>query len=222
MRPTTDPQDELFDVLDRDGNPTGTVRPRGEIHREGYWHRGLHLWVYTTDTAQQTFVIFQRRSMGKDTWPGALDVTVGGHFRAGETLEDTLREAEEEIGLRTSVDELVLLGKRFVEHHGDTYIDRELNEVFALRCDRPLHAYQQHPDEVDGLVTVELTAATALFTDRATSVTGLEVCRNGTERQITATMDEFAGGRNRYGPAALAGIRNLANGRVPEPFLIRE
>ena len=35
----------------------------------------------------------------KDTWPGALDVAVGGHLRAGETLAEAVREAEEEIGL---------------------------------------------------------------------------------------------------------------------------
>jgi 8-oxo-dGTP pyrophosphatase MutT (NUDIX family) len=44
-------------------------------------------------------VLFQRRSAAKDTWPGAIDVAVTGHYRAGESLAEALREAEEEIGL---------------------------------------------------------------------------------------------------------------------------
>jgi len=35
--------------------------------------------------------VLQRRGAQKDTWPLKLDVTVGGHFAAGETLEVTDR-----------------------------------------------------------------------------------------------------------------------------------
>ena len=103
MTTTTDPQDELFDVLDAEGNLTGISKPRGEVHRDGDWHRGLHIWVYGFDPDGTPFMLFQRRSKTKDTWPGKLDVAVGGHYRAGESLAETLRETEEEIGLTTSV-----------------------------------------------------------------------------------------------------------------------
>ncbi len=57
-------------------------------------------------------LVFQRRSASKDTWPLALDVAVTGHARAGETVEATLREAEEEIGLVVRPADLVRLGLR--------------------------------------------------------------------------------------------------------------
>jgi 8-oxo-dGTP pyrophosphatase MutT (NUDIX family) len=89
---------ELFDLYTREGAPLGIAKPRGLVHRDGDWHRSVHIWVWgVLDGAPH--LVFQRRSPGKDTYPGALDVAVTGHARAGEPLEATLREAEEEIGL---------------------------------------------------------------------------------------------------------------------------
>lgn len=216
----TDPQDEPFNVLDSEGQPTGVIKPRGEIHRDGDWHRGLHIWVYGFDDRQRPFVLFQRRSEGKDTWPGALDVAVGGHFRAGETLRETLREAEEEIGLEAGLDELIPLGRRFIDSHGPGYIDRELNEVFALRCDQPLTGYRLHPDEVAGIVAIKLDEVIALFEGTLNTAEASEVQLDGRERRIAVIISDFAGDREDYAQAALAGIQTLAAGHRPESFLI--
>ena len=96
-RLTTDPLDELFDVLNQDGSPTGQVKRRGDVHSDGDWHRAFHLWLVARDEYGIDRVLFQRRASGKDTWPDHLDVAVGGHFRAGETIEDAVREIDEEI-----------------------------------------------------------------------------------------------------------------------------
>ncbi|HEX2282353.1 MAG TPA: hypothetical protein VHG52_11405, partial [Thermomicrobiales bacterium] len=117
---------------------------------------------------------------------------------------------------------LTPLGRRFVEYHGPSVIDRELNEVFALRCDQPLQAYRQHPDEVDGIVAIELSAITALFLGERDSVSAFEVRRDGTELDLTVRMSDIAGERNDYCRAVAAGIHTLVKGRQPEPFLIRE
>ncbi len=218
---TTDPQDEPFEVLDADGTPTGEIKPRGEIHRDGHWHRALHIWIHGFDEQQCPFVLFQRRSEGKDTAPGALDVAVGGHFRAGETLQETLREAEEEIGLAAQLDELVPLGRRFVESHGPGYIDRELNEVFALRCDQPLARYRLHPEEVAGIVAVELDRIVALFEGSIETAEAHEVQLDGSQGLITLRTTDFADEGSDYPRATLAGIQALVSGRQPEPFLIR-
>lgn len=219
---TTDPQDELFDVLDPDGNPTGLVKPRGRVHRDGDWHRGLHVWIYGF-ADDGPFVLFQRRSMSKDTWAGKLDVAVGGHFGAGETLEETLRETEEEIGLVATTDQLIPLGRRFINDIGDGYIDRELDEVFALRCDQPLNAYVLHPDEVDALVAIGVDDLHDLFHETLDAAPGREWTRNSyEERRITVRLDDFAGDRSAYREAAAASIRKLARGEQPEPFDLRE
>src|SRR5687767_2706683 len=97
---------ELFDVVTADGRPTGRTKARAEVHRDGDWHRSLHVWVAGIGEDGEPFLTFQRRGFGKDTWPGLLDATVGGHYRAGEGLTEALREVEEEIGLRVTAGDL--------------------------------------------------------------------------------------------------------------------
>jgi isopentenyldiphosphate isomerase len=106
---TTDPQDELFDVLDAEGRPTGVAKRRGDVHRDGDWHGALQIWVGGIGSDAEQFVLFQRRSLTKDTWPGYLVNAIGGHIRAGETLEETVRVAEEEIGLAVTLADLTLV-----------------------------------------------------------------------------------------------------------------
>ena len=36
---------ELFDVRDRDGNPTGVVKERSLVHRYGDIHGTSHVWI---------------------------------------------------------------------------------------------------------------------------------------------------------------------------------
>ena len=90
------PDDELVDVYDDTLNKVGVVT-RNEAHRKGYWHLNLHCWIVTKRKGGA--VIFQVRSEDKSTFAGLLDSTVGGHYKAGEKLEDVAREMEEEIGL---------------------------------------------------------------------------------------------------------------------------
>ena len=219
---TTDPQHELFDILDAAGNSTGEVKPRGQVHRDGDWHRGLHVWVYGFDETGQPFILFQRRSMGKDTWAGKLDLAVGGHFAAGEQLEDTLRESEEEIGLVAAVSDLVPLGRRFIEDFGASYVDRELDEVYALRCDQPLEFYCLHEDEVDGVVAITVADLRRLFQNEGSNISAREVERSGNARNVTIRPDDFAGDRATYRNAVIDSIETLVNGGRPEQFLLRE
>jgi len=89
---------ELFDLYDASGQPLGLAKERALVHRDGDWHRSIHLWIVRTGGG----LIFQRRSAAKDTWPNRLAVSVGGHYAAGEGLLEVLREAREEIGLEAA------------------------------------------------------------------------------------------------------------------------
>jgi isopentenyldiphosphate isomerase len=218
---TTDPQNELFDLYDDTGKPLGASKTRGAVHRDGDWHRSLHLWVWGVDD-DQPFVIFQRRSATKDTWPGALDVAVGGHFRSGESLAETLREAEEEIGLNVAETDVVRLGRRFHAWRGDGVHDREINEVYAVRCDWPLDRFRQHPEEIDELAQVNVGDALALFrgdvvATRASCLVRLEQ----RPRCIQVQVHDFVDASDGYAIATLDAIWQLAGGLKPEMFIIR-
>jgi len=156
--------DELFDVVTEDGAPTGVVKRRADIHRDGDWHRAIHVWVYGFQ-GNIPFLLFNQRSRQKDTAPGVLDVTVGGHLSAGETIEGAFREVEEEIGIVADPGRLHLLETR--KAYGK--IERELQDVFLYRDDRPLDGYRPNPAELEGLVRLFLTDALAIFGGDATS-----------------------------------------------------
>ena len=208
-------------MLDAAGVATGARKPRGEVHRDGDWHGALHIWVGGVDNDGSVFALLQRRSASKDTWPGALDVAVGGHLRAGETLAEAAREAEEEIGLAVTLHELVRLGRRFAR--SDSGIDNEVQEVFAVRSDRRLDEYRLHEDEVESVVRVPLDGARAVFEGRERAVTGLELRRGDTvPSPALVTADGFAAGeRGGYVALALRGLGDVVAGRVPEPFELR-
>jgi isopentenyldiphosphate isomerase len=124
--------DELLDVLDERGRPTGKVAWKSEAHRRGLWHHCFHCWIAGED-AGGPYLLVQRRAAAKDTWPSCLDVTAAGHLQSGEEpLGGGLREIEEELGLRVESDRLVPLGTRRIEQEIPEGCDREFHEVFLL------------------------------------------------------------------------------------------
>lgn len=155
------PEEELLDVLDEDGSPTGETKPRSEVHRDGDWHRVFQLWVIREDGT----LILQRRSQSKDLEPNKVDVTVGGHLAAGESSFDATREAEEELGLEVGPERLAFLGSWRSERHYEGALDREFQEVFAILNDWPLESYSLDCREVYLLYEIPLGRALELYRD---------------------------------------------------------
>ena len=152
---------ELLDVLDADGHPTGERKPRGDVHRDGDWHRTVHVWVARSDS----HVLVQRRAEGKRIEPGKLDVSVGGHLVAGELDIDVVREVEEELGLVLSFGSLTYLGTAATERNYDDYLDREFQDVYVVTDDTPLTQLSLRVSEVDVVYEVPLSRAIELFKD---------------------------------------------------------
>ena len=163
---------ELFDVVRADGTPTGRTKRRDEVHRDGDWHRSIHVWIVGLDAVGREVITFQRRGRHKDTQPLLLDATVGGHYRAGERMSQTLRECEEEIGRVVRERELIPAGMRYGVSEIDSIRDREIQDVFLVRDDRPLTALRPNPDELDALVRLEIEQVVSLFANGVSSVEG--------------------------------------------------
>jgi 8-oxo-dGTP pyrophosphatase MutT (NUDIX family) len=141
---------ELLDVYAPDGTTHLGVKERAAVHRDGDWHLAFHLWVVC-----DAGVLLQRRATTKAAWPGRLDATAAGHLVAGERIEDGLREAEEELGVRFAFGDLAALGVHRVDEHGPVQVNREHQHVFAVRDARPLDAWHAFDrTELDGLVLV--------------------------------------------------------------------
>ncbi len=159
----SDPSAEPLDVLDEAGNHTGRVKPRGQVHADGDWHRAIHIWVVRPGGA----VLVQRRSTLKDLEGGKLDVSVGGHVRAGEPFIGSLREAEEELGLALRPGQVEYLGTvASVREYPDLpipLVDREHQDVYVTFDDRALSEYRLQLEEVEVVYEVPVARAIALF-----------------------------------------------------------
>lgn len=204
---------ERFDVVDADGTPTGVAKARWQVHRDGDWHRSIHLWIGgVADGA--AFLDFQRRGLGKDTWPGRLDATVAGHLGAGETVWDALRESEEEVGVSLQRTDLVDAGVRLYasERHGGP-LDRELQSVFLHRRDRPLSEYRPHPDEVDGIVRLPLEHVIGLLSGDRSDVVGIGIGRNPADVvPVTVHGSDFIPAVDQYFLRAALAMRRMLGG----------
>ncbi len=154
---------EMLDIYDENMVHLG-VKEREAVHRDGDWHRTFHCWIVYRDAAsQQDYIVVQRRGPDKQFHPNMLDVTAAGHYEAGETIADGVREIQEELGITVAFDRLLPVGGRWATGRDGELVDYEFNEVFLLNDDRPLSAYHYQREEVSDLVRVRLDDALALF-----------------------------------------------------------
>ena len=100
---------EMFDIVDENGEPTGTVKERTKVHEDGDLHRTSHVWIVRDNNKGGLDVLLQKRSESKDSNPGCYDISSAGHIPAGcGYLDSALRELKEELGIDASSEELEL------------------------------------------------------------------------------------------------------------------
>ncbi|XP_057766746.1 nudix hydrolase 3-like [Salvia miltiorrhiza] len=81
-------QVEYLDVLTKTGEKTGVSKPRGDVHRDGDYHRAVHVWIFAESTQE---LLIQLRAECKDSWPGHWDISSAGHISAGDSSLVTAR-----------------------------------------------------------------------------------------------------------------------------------
>ena len=146
--------DELVDILDEQGNPTGQSCLKSEAHQKGLLHPTVHVWLYTKDGR----ILIQQRGRDKDTHPLLWDVSVAGHVSSGESLEAAaLREVWEEVGLEVSEEELEPIGThKEIHRHALDFIDAELHHIFLCELKVPFSSLKKQDSEVEALDLVPL------------------------------------------------------------------
>ena len=169
-RQEPDPRDEWFDVVDEHASPTGQVKRRADVHTDGDWHRAFHCWVIVRSRDAQPAIVFQRRSANKDTYPGRLDVAVGGHYRAGEGFDEVVREIDEELGISPPVDALVNVGRRWAEGITEFWIDREIEDVYVYALSAPVATLRPSFEEITALDVITVRAIEALFSREESTI----------------------------------------------------
>lgn len=114
---TTDPKNELFDIVDSDDKGIGQAL-RQEVHRDkSLIHRSITVLVFIDGK-----LLLQQRSKTKDTYPLYWTSSCTGHVLSGDSYEETAkRELIEELGL-TIKGPLIFLGKDLIHFPQETEI----------------------------------------------------------------------------------------------------
>lgn len=133
-----DNKQELFPVVDEDGNILGSVS-RGEAHSGSkILHPVVHLHLFNS----RGELYLQRRPDWKDIQPSRWDTATGGHIDLGENVDAALRrEVREELGIVDFTPES--LGHYVFESQRE----RELVFVHRTTYDGPV---TPNPDELAG------------------------------------------------------------------------
>lgn len=159
---------ELFDLCGEDGMPTGHVKERSMVHRDGDLHRTVHIWVVRKREDGGADVLLQKRSKDKDTYPGCYDISSAGHVQARDDFESSaLRELEEELGIRAGKEDLRLIG--FHQGYADStfwgqpYHNREISAVYLYEKPVEEGSLTLQEEEVEEAVFMDYEKVLALI-----------------------------------------------------------
>lgn len=144
---------EMFDVVDESGEPTGETVARILAHSQGIRHRTAHVWLMRR-RGDRVEILLQKRSQGKDSFPGCYDISSAGHIPAGvDYISSALRELWEELGENASEEELQYCGTRYVQYeetfYGKPFRDNQVSKVYLLWRDKEPEDFVLQRDEVE-------------------------------------------------------------------------
>jgi isopentenyldiphosphate isomerase len=205
---------EMIDIYDANLRFLGSME-REQAHLTGQWHRTFHCWI--VNTADRS-LFFQVRSFTSKTHPGKLDISAAGHLTAGETIEDGIREVEEELGIEVRLSELIDAGQRVeVSDKPNGPLNREYQSVFLLPTTKVLTDFSPDPGEVAGFASIPIDRGLDLFAERVSSieVPTVDVRPDGVlvSRMRSVTKDEFIPRIPRYYMAALILAERVCDGK---------
>lgn len=205
---------EMIDIYDASLRPIGTM-DRVEAHKTGQWHRTFHCWI--VDIVRKR-IIFQTRAFNSKTHPGKLDISAAGHLASGESVEDGIREIQEELGLDIQFDELISAGNRVeVSDHPGGPKNREYQAVYFLKTKLEITDYRPDPGEVAGLASLPIPDAIELFSERLPSLTvqtvGVEPDGSLRPQLRTIELTDFIPRIQRYYLAATIAAERICDGK---------
>ena len=152
--------EEKVDVFDENYHSLG-VTTKTEARNKGLWVRAIHCWFIRPESPG--YVLFQKRGADKKIYPNCLDITAAGHYKAGEKIEEGIREISEEIGLQVSFNDLIPLGIKLDVGKVGELLVHEFCHTYLFKCSNHPEDFDINEDEVEGLVEISIHDGLALF-----------------------------------------------------------
>lgn len=145
-------EEEYIDLLDENGNKLNTRKKRTEVHRDGDWHKSVHIWIINKNNE----ILLQRRAADKDSDPNMLDISCAGHLSSGDdSITGAIRELKEELNLEVEKSELKYITtlKRSPKHENG-FIDNEYDDLYLLKIDKKIEELTYQKEEISEILFV--------------------------------------------------------------------
>ena len=152
---------EYLDIRTENGELTGEIKERTQVHTDGDIHGTSHVWLvrYTDKNKQKFDILLQKRAATKDAYAGCYDISSAGHIPAGQDyLESAVRELEEHYGVRL----FDRIGRRlYLTQAGKEFL-RYTDRILAL-CDELETGARQWGDRSPLHIGSSMTIGTKLL-----------------------------------------------------------
>ncbi|MCL1788033.1 MAG: NUDIX domain-containing protein [Defluviitaleaceae bacterium] len=144
---------ERFDILDKNGSPTGLLAEKGAKLAPGQHYLGVHVYVFN---AAMEFLI-QQRAYHKKFLPGGWDVCLE-HAMAGETSKEcAVRGLQEELGLVVPAQDIQFVCRLVWE------ADHHIMDVYFVQAEFDISKLVLAPNEVIDAKGISKTEMLALI-----------------------------------------------------------
>lgn len=202
---------ELLTIFNEQQQPIGTAT-REEAHRLGHWHETFHCWFVAKEHGEDVLYL-QLRSPNKKDYPNLLDITAAGHLLATESVEDGVREIQEETGITVPFEDLYPLSIIPYSMKKPDMMDNELAHVFVYHTEHNLSDFHVQAEEVAGMYKVAFEDFAKLWRGQLESIrsNGFVLTKNGEHQFVQRYLNrsEFVPHPIAYYEEVIRGIEAL-------------
>lgn len=156
---------EIWDVYNRNKQKTGRIHQRGLPLRKNEYHIVIHAWVVNSNDE----VIMTKRHKSKKICPNKWECTEGSILAGESSIEGSIREIKEEIGLSFEKEEGIFLTS-FILERSKTIIDAFMFRRYV---------------KLENLILQENEVSEAMIVDREKY---FEMCKN---KKIVSSIRYF-------------------------------
>lgn len=139
-----------------------------KAHELGLWHDVLGSLVINPNKNEVFFQLKNHKHNNINKYD-LLEITAGGHLRAGESLEDGVREIKEETGLQVSFEDMVPSGIRKCDTDNNMTI-REFQYFYLLPLDIDLQDLNPNEDESIAFVKMDIDIALEVIINNQSAI----------------------------------------------------
>jgi hypothetical protein len=182
---------EKLDILvPPDFKKSSQIKNVKQAIEDGDWLGTFNLWVIQNKPVPA--IIYQQRSPNASWAPLKLDVTAGGHYTAGESIKDGLREVREELGRKYNFKELTPLGRRLnVGVDTKKRQRRTVCDIFIVLDDAPLSSYTLQKEEVHAIFSCPIDTLLKVHTKKGYTFTAVGLTNTGKATTLKVSKSSF-------------------------------